>query len=218
MEQALIYPLNRKAIAIAIMLGVAAIASSLFIQRVNFFPGDLAVTNFWQTLANPTLTAALKGFSYIFGDWRAALLTTFCVLLVLWRIGKREAVMLAMAGLLSLLNYLFKALIGRPRPSVDLVLVMIKESNNSFPSSHAFLSVMLLGTLIYLLNSHLQKRVLRITLSVILGLLVLLVGLTRVYLGVHWFSDVIAGYIFGGFFLTLVIMGYEIWQQRRSVP
>ena len=176
MERALNNTFNRKTIAIAAVLGIAAIAFSIFILQEKFFPGDLAVTDFWQSLANPTLSATFKGFSYIFGDWRAALLTTFCVLLILWRIGKREALMVVMAGLFSLLNYLFKALIGRPRPSADLVQVMMKESNNSIPSSHAFFSILLLGTLIYLLNKHLQKRALRITLSMILGLSILLVG------------------------------------------
>jgi undecaprenyl-diphosphatase len=218
MEWALHHTLNRKAIVIAVILGVAAIAISLFIRHENFFPGDLSVTDFSQSLANPTLTSGLKGLSYIFGDWRAALLTTFCVVLILWRIGKREALMLVLAGLLSILNYLFKALIGRPRPSADLVQVMIKESNNSFPSSHAFFSILLLGTLIYLLNKYLKKRVLKITLSIIIGFLILLVGITRIYLGVHWYSDVIAGYIFGGFFLTLLIMEYEIWQSHRATP
>jgi membrane-associated phospholipid phosphatase len=217
MERALHYILSRKAIVIAVILGVAAITFSIFIQRENFFPGDLSVTNFWQSLANPTLTLGLKGLSYIFGDWRAALLTTVCVVLILWRIGKREALMVVMAGLLSLLNYLFKALIGRPRPSSDLVQVMIQESNNSFPSSHAFFSILLLGTIIYLLNKHLKKRALKITLSIIIGFLIVLVGITRIYLGVHWYSDVIAGYIFGGFFLTLLIMGYETWQGRRAL-
>ncbi len=153
--------------------------------------------------------------SWPFGDWRAAVLTALAALLV-WRfMGRLEAMVIVMAGVVTLLNYAFKWLIGRPRPAANQVQILVQEYNNGFPSSHAFFTCIFLGMLAYLLFTHSKRRyqrVLSITLPVIL---MLLVGFSRVYLGVHWTSDVIGGYLFGGFFLVFLIQGYRWWNSRK---
>jgi undecaprenyl-diphosphatase len=208
---------NRIAIITAILCGLLAIALTIFISRSAFFPGDLAFTHFCQSLANPVLTALMKSVTYIFGDWRAVILTAICTVVIGVRIGKREGVVVALAGILSLFNYVFKLLIGRPRPSADLVSVMVHETNFSYPSSHAFFSILFLGFVIYIINKNYKSGPLKSIIVWLLGLLILVVGLTRVYLGVHWYSDMLAGFIFGGFFLSLLILGYERWRQWGKV-
>jgi membrane-associated phospholipid phosphatase len=160
----------------------------------------------------------MKAITLVFGDWKASLLTGLCVLIFAWKIGIAEAVTVALAGIFILFNFLFKLLIERPRPSANLVDVMIKETNFSYPSSHAYFSILFLGIIIYLLNKYLTNGPLKLALSLFLGFLILVVGLTRVYLGVHWYSDMLAGFLFGGFFLSLLIMGYNLWKQRSNPP
>jgi undecaprenyl-diphosphatase len=210
-------PINRTAVIVALISGLLAAALALFILRHPFFPGDLAFTHFWQSHANPPLTDAMKAITYIFGDWRAAVLTTVAVIIIAWKVGKTAALAVALSGLLTLFNYLFKSLIARPRPSAGLVKVLVQESNYSFPSSHAFFSIIFLGIIIYILNKQLKKGPLKLVLSLLLAFLILVVGFTRVYLGVHWYSDMLAGYLFGAFFLCLLVLGFESWNRRRPV-
>ena len=209
--------INRTAIISAILSCLLAIALTIFISRSDFFPGDLAFTRFCQSLASPALTAVMKSITYIFGDWRAVILTALLTVFWGWRIGKKEGVMIALAAILSLFNLLFKLLVGRPRPSADLVSVMVHETNCSYPSGHAFFSILLLGFIIYLINQHYKRSLRVLIISWLLGLLILVVGLTRVYLGVHWYSDMLAGFLFGGFFLSLLILGYERWQPGGAI-
>ncbi|WRK51815.1 phosphatase PAP2 family protein [Coprobacillaceae bacterium CR2/5/TPMF4] len=83
---------------------------------------------------------------------------------------------------------MIKAIVRRPRPNVD---VFIRESNFSFPSGHAMAITCLYGLLIYYLyKSEIRYRKLLIVICV---LIIVLVSLSRVYLGVHYFSDIIGG-------------------------
>jgi membrane-associated phospholipid phosphatase len=185
---------------------------TIYLHQTAFFPGDLGFTHFWQSLANPALTAVMKGITYLFGDWRAALLTGIGTVYFAFKVGLAEGVMVALAGSLTLINFLLKLLIARPRPSSSLVDVMVVETNYSYPSSHACFAILFLGITIYLLNRDLRPGLLKRSLRVFLGALILVVGLTRVYLGVHWYSDMLAGFLFGGLLLSLLILGYAKWK------
>ncbi len=87
-------------------------------------------------------------------------------------------------------NNLIKFLIKRPRPDV---LRLVTETNYSYPSGHAMISVLFYGTIITLLNRNNIKY--RKIINIILMLIILLVGVSRIYLGVHYASDIIGGYL-----------------------
>ena len=87
-------------------------------------------------------------------------------------------------------NNLIKFLIKRPRPNV---LRLVTETNYSYPSGHAMISVLFYGTIITLLNRNNIKY--RKIINIILMLIILLVGVSRIYLGVHYTSDIIGGYL-----------------------
>lgn len=111
------------------------------------------------------------------------------------------------------LSKLLKPLFARSRPSfADPLLV---ESSYSFPSTHAILSLIAYGVLAYFIVLALQTW--RAKTSVIFGaaLLVLLIGLSRMYLGVHYFSDVVAGYAAGSVWLSVLITGMETIRRRN---
>jgi membrane-associated phospholipid phosphatase len=189
--------------------GLLAAALTFYIVKNPYFPGDLAVTRFCQALANPVVTLIMRIVSYILYDWKAAALTALGAILIYWRIGRREAALLAGSTLLSLFSNLLKILIERPRPTSDLVHVLVNEPDYSFPSSHACLSMLLYGILIYILRRRLKPGLLQTVISGLLAFLIGVTGVARVYLGAHWYSDVIGGYLYGGFFLTLLIFIFE---------
>ncbi|OUJ72520.1 phosphatase PAP2 family protein [Hymenobacter crusticola] len=102
------------------------------------------------------------------------------------------------------LNLTLKNAYQRPRPAMPLVAA----EGLSFPSGHAMIAASFYGLLIYLVQTHMRSPTLRwIRRLLILGLmfLILLIGLTRVYLRVHYTSDVLAGFMAGGVWLLLAI-------------
>jgi membrane-associated phospholipid phosphatase len=112
-----------------------------------------------------------------------------------------------------LLNQLLKELFARSRPTLPDPL--LTEVGYSFPSGHAMTSLIVYGVLAYfavLALSNWGDRA-----AVILGtaLLVLLIGFSRMYLGVHYFSDVVAGYAAGGVWLSSLITGMEAIRRRK---
>jgi membrane-associated phospholipid phosphatase len=112
----------------------------------------------------------------------------------------------------AVLNELLKGLFARPRPSFADPLVL--ETGYGFPSGHAMLSLIVYGVLAYF--AVLGLRTWRARTAVVLGaaLLVLLIGFSRMYLGVHYFSDVVAGCTAGGVWLSALITGMETIRRR----
>lgn len=98
-------------------------------------------------------------------------------------------------------NILLKLIFRRERP-IDM---LVQEKGYSFPSGHSFVAVAFYGFLIYLIiNSNWNKKV-KIVSSLFLTVLILLIGISRIYLGVHYPSDVTAGFIGGTIYLIIFI-------------
>jgi len=117
----------------------------------------------------------------------------------------------------SVFSSLGKLTVHRPRPVAAVVL----ESSYSFPSGHASIAVAFYGFLSYLLIRSTEKRPMQLTLFIATGLLIALIGLSRIVLGVHYLSDVWAGYLVGTLWLLVAIslsewlteIGRLVWHQ-----
>jgi undecaprenyl-diphosphatase len=186
-------------------LAVLALIVSIYARFTPLFPGDLYLTLRLQSFDNPSLLSFMKGISFIFGGWSSALVVVIIGLLVWWRIGRLEAVMIAVGGLLTLVDTPLKLAVGRPRPPADLVHILSPEQGNGFPSGHALFALVVLGLLAYFAFINLKNRAIRAVVMAGLIALILLIGTSRVYLGVHWPGDVIGGYLIGGILLTALI-------------
>jgi undecaprenyl-diphosphatase len=82
---------------------------------------------------------------------------------------------------------------------------MLPYHGYGFPSGHVFFAVMFLGILTYLFFNHFQNNFWRVTVIVIGILIILCISFARIYLGLHWASDVLGGLVYGGLFLCLLI-------------
>lgn len=124
-----------------------------------------------------------------------------------WRRWLLFGIWLTAAGGSVVLIMLLKSLFARPRPYFEQPLLL--EPYYSFPSGHAMEAVVLYGMLAYF--AMLALRTWRTRAAVVFGtsLLVLLIGLSRMYLGVHYFSDVVAGFAAGGAWLSICITVME---------
>lgn len=101
-----------------------------------------------------------------------------------------------------LLNNILKLIFRRDRPSMYNI---ITEKGYSFPSGHSMVSFAYYGLLIYLIFKYIDNKVLKYILISILTTIILLVGISRIYLGVHYTTDVLGGYIFGLLYLIIFI-------------
>ncbi len=123
---------------------------------------------------------------------------------------KREAFFLILSAFGAwIMNTLLKLLIARPRPASDLVVVYFQHGTKSFPSGHVVSYVAFYGLLFYFVYRSGGRSPLRIALLILLGMMIGLVGVSRVYLGAHWPSDVAGGYLFGSLWLSLMIHWFE---------
>jgi undecaprenyl-diphosphatase len=112
------------------------------------------------------------------------------------------------------LNLLFKDLFARPRPRFERPLVV--ETSYSFPSGQAMESLVVYGMLAYFAVLILSGSGKRVAVAVGAAVLVVLIGFGRAYLGAHYLSDVVGGFVAGGAWLGAVIAGWEAMRSRDS--
>jgi undecaprenyl-diphosphatase len=138
------------------------------------------------------------------------------IVLLIYSFGLRwEAVASLVAALFPVLvNGLVKAIVQRPRPTIDLVQVFAVLKSYSFPSGHVMFYLGFFGFLIFLAYTTLKRSLLRTALIVFFGTLILLVGASRIYLGEHWPSDVLGAYLLGSLTLVAIIFFYR-WGKTR---
>jgi undecaprenyl-diphosphatase len=165
-------------------------------------------------LASPGLTVLMRAASFYGGPIvlvPLALLAAGVFLLKGWTRGALlVAVTLAGAGLLS---WLLKFSFARVRPGSFFNYPL--PGSPSFPSGHALFAASVFGGLAALLTARIRSRLLRVAVWIVALSLILLVGISRIYLGVHYPSDVVAGYAIGLVWVTAVALGDRLARQRR---
>ena len=106
----------------------------------------------------------------------------------------------------TVINQAIKHIVRRPRPSV---LRLVEEDGYSFPSGHSMVSMAFYGIIIYLVYKNVTNKYLKWTLITLLSLLVLSIGFSRIYVGVHYFTDVVGGFLLGLAYLIIYINIYN---------
>ncbi len=175
-----------------------ALILSWIARRTQFFPGDRTITRQLQKHRQPWLRALLFGVSEI-GFWQWSTPQTIGIAAIFWALRFRlEALFILLTTSSNLLNVILKRVIKRPRPTAVDVKVVRVINEPSFPSGHVMHYTNFYGLLIYLLATNWRSGKLRNTLIAICTALIVGIGPSRIYLGAHWPSDVMAGYLYGG--------------------
>ena len=140
-------------------------------------------------------------FTYL-GDWRVIFGLGAVAVLILGLLRKKREIIFFVAILISgaIIKEFIKLLVKRPRP--DASFALIPEDGYAFPSGHALMSVIFYGTLCYFIYRACKNKRQKIILLIAAAILVFLIGFSRIYLGVHRPSDVIAGWLIGFSILT----------------
>lgn len=130
------------------------------------------------------------------------------ILMIVWALAslvliKNKRIAISVVSnlvLIALLNNILKLIVRRARPTG---FRLIAETGYSFPSGHSMVSMAFYGYLIYLIYKNVRNKKLRWTLITSFSLLILIIGMSRIYLGVHYTSDVFAGFLFSLGYLVI---------------
>lgn len=189
------------------LLGFAVFAHSLRGDQL-----DVRLTSAVQRWHN--VDGVMRAVSWLgYSPQYAAVCALLIVLLLVAR--RRPAalwLLFAVAGG-SLLNTAIKVAVARPRPTVADVRILQHASGYSFPSGHVTSYTVLFGFLIGLAFMHLRAAW-RWALAAVLAVPIVLVGPSRIYLGDHWASDVLGGYLLGALWLSIVLHTYSEREAR----
>jgi membrane-associated phospholipid phosphatase len=189
---------------------------TVFASVVTYFNFDLEFTLAIQKSIPSWFGSILFWVSWP-GYLTGSVLTVASLALLMLLLGLRwETLMaLATAGSAGVINSIIKFAIRRPRPDESLVDVFQQLTTYSFPSGHVMFYTAFFGFMAFLSFTMIKRGWLRGLLVSLFSLLVLLVGLSRIYLGEHWASDVIGAYLLGFLILIAAIQVYRWGQQRR---
>lgn len=175
---------------------------------------DKAVSQFIIQFRNPEVTQIMKLISSLGNELILFVSAGIILLAVLFRKHLQEVILysyIIVTG--GLLNLLLKAFINRPRPEFGL----IKETYSSLPSGHAMNSFVFYTCVAYFTYHFTQSRGITTLVSLGCFVMILLIGVSRVYLGVHYPTDIIAGYVAGfWWFCTAMLMQRTLVYLRRQ--
>ena len=176
---------------------------------------DMAVSQFLAAHREPLFTMAMYLVSLAGSPVSVLLMSLLLVVYFAWRRAWRVVVLFVIdVGGAELLDLPLKAIFARPRPTLpDPLLILLSYS---FPSGHAMGSMAFYGLVAYLVIRHVRAWRWRVGVAIATALLVLLIGFSRMYLGVHYLSDVLAGYAAGFVWLVVTITGVETVVRRRQ--
>jgi membrane-associated phospholipid phosphatase len=177
------------------------IAEDVTMHESNSF--DRATSLFLHRFDTPVLDIIMRAFTLI-GSFPAIAVVAVAVLIWCWRRGDLEAftALIAVIAADEALNFYLKHLFERPRP--DLFSEIAALHTYSFPSGHAMAAVAIYG-MIAVVIARLEPR-LRLWIFAGVVPIILLIGLSRIYLGVHWITDVLAGYAAGSTLLFAALL------------
>ncbi|GAC1390355.1 MAG: hypothetical protein NVS4B11_04870 [Ktedonobacteraceae bacterium] len=188
-------------------------ALAWFVHFNPVLPVDIVITKEFQENKAPWLQTFMVAVSFL-GNQQIVfvvliLLTAFAFWLV--RLRLEALIIITLSVISAVVNFLVKLIVSRPRPTTHLVDVFQGANGQSFPSGHVMSYVAFWGLLfsfgLILFN---RRHWWHYLLLIIPALFVLLVGPSRIYLGDHWASDVLGGYLFGG-----LLLGITLWIYLR---
>lgn len=206
-------PRNQRITLIVSLL--ALIGFLLLAFSLSSFSAVNAGVNSWAvTIQADWFTPVAVAISIVFDTYSLLLFSLAMTILLLYKKYRKQSVLLlgAMGGD-ALLVATSKALVYSPRPANELIM----ETGSSFPSGHVTGIIVFAGLLTYFAWQVWRSSKAKVTSGVFYVAITVVVGFDRIYLNVHWFSDVMGGLLLGTFWLTFSILVFQFLENRQLV-
>lgn len=181
------------------LIGFLALAEDIFNKEI--MNGDIIGYKIISTFLISDFATPIAKFITNFGGAIFLIVLTI-VLFILIKNKKIGASIFSNLVVITILNQLLKRILQRPRPTEFRI---IEETGYSFPSGHSMVSMAFYGYLIYLIYRYVKNKYLKWGLIVLLSLLICTIGISRIYLGVHYTSDVLGGFLISISYLVIYI-------------
>ncbi|MHB9035007.1 MAG: phosphatase PAP2 family protein [Anaerolineae bacterium] len=207
---------RRQIFRFALVFVILAFAGLTFlVKTIPSFAIDIEIIKAIQLITYTPFATLMTWISWI-GFPPQSFIIALVLILLLYIAGLRwESVSAALAAITStVITLLVKNLVERPRPSADVVTVISTLTDYSFPSGHVMFFLSFLGFIWFLVFTLLKPSVKRTLLLILIGFPILTVGISRIYLGEHWPSDVLGAYLLGTVTLAALIEFYH-WGKKR---
>ena len=189
------------------LVGFLALAEDVFNKEIMY--GDIIGYKLISTFLISDFVTPIAKFITNFGG--AIFLSIATVILFLLIKNKKIGLsIISNIVIITVLNQLLKRILQRPRPTEFRI---VEETGYSFPSGHSMVSMAFYGYLIYLIYRYIKNKYVKWTLITILSILICLIGISRIYLGVHYTSDVL-----GGFLLSISYLVVYISSIKKLLP
>ena len=174
------------------LIGFLALAEDVFNKEI--MNGDIVGYKLVSTFLISDFATPIAKFITNFGG--AIILIVLAFMLFIFIKNKKIGVsIISNLAIITVLNQLLKRIVQRPRPTEFRI---VEESGYSFPSGHSMVSMAFYGYLIYLIYKYVKNKYLKWISIILLSILICSIGISRIYLGVHYTSDVL-----GGFFISI---------------
>ena len=205
--------MKNKKYYIPFTLLVLFIINSILVINNKFTIIDDSVHNFVMRFYSEMTTKFMKVFTFLGSTPFIILLCVLVFVILIYKKQKEYAYKcMGILVISTLINNIVKVIVRRPRPEY----ITVVENTFSYPSGHTMASVTLYGFLIYfILKSNISKTY-KIIFSVILGIIPVLVGISRIYLGAHYFSDVFGGALLSIMLLSSIDIIYDKTLNRKK--
>ncbi len=187
------------------LIGFLKLAEDVFSKEI--LQADIVGYKLISSLLISDFATPIAKFITNFGG-AIVLIGTTIILVISIRNRRIGLSIIANLGIITGLNLLLKQIVQRPRPTEYRI---INETGYSFPSGHSMVSMAFYGFLIYLIYKYVKNQYLKIGLITFLSILIISIGISRIYLGVHYTSDVMAGFCISVSYLVLYVSSVSNW-------
>ena len=197
------------------MTPIAFAALTYLVWIMPLLPIDLQIAQAVQSIDLPGFATLMQVISWP-GFAPQSIIITLLVALTLYSFRLRWEAATSLLGTTfsGLINQTMKVIIQRPRPPAEMVDVFSILGSYSYPSGHVMFYLSLFGFVWFLVLNLMKRSWIRSFLLGFFGGLLLLVGISRVYLGHHWATDVLGAYLLGSLILTAILSFYG-WRKTR---
>lgn len=203
-----------RAFVISLFALIAFCIVAILIRADKVVVFDSSIISAVQSQESPSLTTIMEFFTVV-GSTQVVVVLTLFIIFFLFKVLHHRLELLLFMGVVAgspILNFVLKEFFQRARPDFHR---LIEIGGYSFPSGHAMNAFTVYGILSFLLWRHIFNRSGRTLLLLFCTFFIIMIGVSRIYLGVHYPSDVIGGYLAGGFWLATSIWFFQWYVERQ---